>query len=682
MPQLCFRFDEFELDTESCELLRSGHHVKLERIPMQLLVLLLENPGKLVRREAMIEKLWGSNVFVEAEHSINTAVNKLRAILRDDSRNPRFIRTVVGQGYCFIAKVDVLEPVEARAHESSAGVADRQEIFHDLPSMIDNKFLVGSSTEEEPVEAIDDPETIEAEPQLQEAPTVTIKKPLHSKVWMVAGFIGSFAALLIVIAVIYLPHRQDKVTQSQPESGALHSVAVLPFRNLAQTSEQDYLVDGMTDQLTTNLARRTSLRVISQRSAMQYKGVQKPIQEIAKALNVDAIVEGSYLRAGKQVRITAQLLDAHNDQHLWAQTYDESDKDLLTMQDQVTNDITQQVAIALGSAFTRSKLRTVNPRARDAYLRGRYFWDGRTLAAITNAVKYYTVAIREDPDYADAYAALAEAYVLMSVYGGPDPSIPLWKAQYAAERALDLDSSLGEAHTALGAVKTDRDWDWAGAEKEYQRALQLNPDDPTAHHWYSLHLSRLGRTREAETEIQRALTLDPLSFIINTDAAETAYWARNPNEAKTRIEVVLALNPNFAEAHLVKGKILEQLHQYKDAEAEFQTAKGLFGGVASIDTLRAHAMALDGEKAEALKIVQHIESEPLQANVSGVDIGAVYCALQQTDDAMKWLNLAYQRRDKGIDLFGIDPLFDGCRSDPRFNDLLNRLRLPTSKLPI
>jgi TolB-like protein/DNA-binding winged helix-turn-helix (wHTH) protein/Flp pilus assembly protein TadD len=681
MLQLCFRFDEFELDTESCELLRSGHHVKLERIPMQLLVLLLENPGKLVRREAIIEKLWGSNVFVEAEHSINTAVNKLRAILRDDSRNPRFIRTVVGQGYCFIAKVDVLEPVEARAHESSSGAADRQEIFHDLPSMLDNKFLVNSSTEEEPVESIDDPETIENKPDLQDASTVTIKKPSHSKVWMVAGFIGSLAALLIVVAIIYLPRRPEKVTQSQPEAGALHSVAVLPFRNLAQTSEQDYLVDGMTDQLTTNLARRTSLRVISQRSAMQYKGIQKPIQEIARALNVDAIVEGSYLRAGKQVRITAQLLDAHNDQHLWAQTYDESDKDLLAMQDQVTNDIAQQVAIALGSQFTRSKLRTANPRAREAYLRGRYFWNERTLAALTNSVKYYTVAIREDPTYADAYAALAEAYVLVSVYGGPDPSVPLWKAQYAAERALDLDSSLGEAHTALGAVKTDRDWDWAGAEKEYQRALQLNPDDPTAHHWYSLHLSRLGRTREAEIEIQRALALDPLSFIINTDAAETAYWARNPNEARTRVEAVLALNPNFAEAHLVKGKILEQLHQYKDAEAEFQTAKGLFGGGANIDALQAHAMALGGERAEALKAVQRLESEPLQAYVSGVDIGEVYCGLQQTDDAMKWLNLAYQRRDKGIDIVGIDPLFDGCRSDPRFNNLLNQLRLTPSKLP-
>jgi tetratricopeptide (TPR) repeat protein len=408
---------------------------------------------------------------------------------------------------------------------------------------------------------------------------------------------------------------------------------------------------------------------------MQYKGIQKPIQEIARALNVDAIVEGSYFRAGKQVRITAQLLDARNDRYLWAQTYDESDKDLLAMQDQVTNDIVQQVAIALGSGFTRSKLRSVNPRSRDAYLRGRHFWNERTLPALTNSVKYYTAAIREDPDYADAYAALAEAYVLLSIYGGPDPSIPLWKARYAAERALYLDSSLGEAHTALGAVKTDLDWDWSGAEKEYQRALQLNPDDPTAHHWYSLHLSRLGRTREAETEIQRALALDPLSPIISTDAAETAYWARNPNEARARIEMVLAMNPDFAEAHVVKGKILEQLHLYNEAEAEFQTAEGLFGGGTNVEALQAHAMALKGEREEALKAVHDLESQSPNTYVSGVDIGEVYCGLHQTDDAMKWLNRAYQRRDKGIDIVGIDPLFDGCRSDPAFNDLLNRLKL-------
>src|SRR5215470_4166339 len=516
MSQAYFRFDEFELDAEGYELRRSGHHVRLERIPMQLLILLLENPGKLVRRDAIIESIWGSNVFVEAEHSVNTAINKLRAILRDDSRNPRFIRTVVGQGYCFIAEVSVLQVAEKLSEQGVSGSPGAKVALQDSPSAAVNGFPTDPPATREPPVFGNELQSIEAKGIAQELPAIKTEKPLNRKAWVIGGLIGFSVAFVIVAVVIYW-RWSERVTGRISTDDGFHSVAVLPFRNLAQATDQDYMVDGMTDQLTTDLARSTSLRVISQRSAMQYKSVQKPIEEIAKALNVDAIVEGSYLREGKRIRITAQLLDARNDRHLWAQTYDESDKDLLAVQDQVTNDIAQQVAITLRSSFSRSQYRVANPRARQAYLRGRYFWNRRTQDSVTRSVKYFTDAIREDPKYADAYAALAEAYLLLAIYGNSDPSDSLLKAQYAAERALDLDSNLGEAHTALGAVRVERDWDWSGAEKEYQRALQLNPDDPTAHHWYSLHLSRMGKSRDAETEIQRALALDPLSLIINTD---------------------------------------------------------------------------------------------------------------------------------------------------------------------
>jgi TolB-like protein/DNA-binding winged helix-turn-helix (wHTH) protein/Tfp pilus assembly protein PilF len=678
MSQTCFRFGDFELDTESSELRRSGNHVNLERIPMQLLILLLENPGKLVRREAIIERLWGGNVFVEAEHSINTAVNKLRAILRDDSRNPRYIRTVVGQGYCFIAEVTSPQPVQtvpsAILGEPANGHEDR---VRSLPSIEGNGHSSSSPMKEEP--ATDTGRRIEQyeEPHREtpDTPDATIARPFRKKTWFIAGATFVVAVLLIAVVAIYVLRRQKEPRERVEEGSGLHSLAVLPFRNLAQTSDEDYLVDGMTDELTTQLAKSTSLRVISQRSAMQYKGVQKPLGEIAKALNVDAIVEGSYLRADKRVRITAQLLDARNDRHLWAQTYDDSGKDLLFMQDQVTNDIAQQVAIVLGSGFTRSKLSMANPRAREAYLRGRYFWNERTLAALTNSVKYYTEAIREDPNYADAYAALAEAYVLLAIYGDPNPSDILWKAQYAAERALELDSGLGEAHAALGAVKVERDWDWEGATKEYQRALQLNPADATAHHWYSLHLSRMGKPQEAEMEIELAVALDPLSLMINTDAAETAYWARNPQKAMSRIESVLVLNPEFAEAHLAKGKVLEQMHRYPEAIAEFETAKKFFGGALYADAFRAHALALAGEKDDALKVVKQLESVWPSTHLTGADIAIGYCGLGQPNEAMKWLNLAYQRHEQGLGMIAIDPVFDGCRSDPRFKELLSRLKL-------
>ena len=259
------------------------------------------------------------------------------------------------------------------------------------------------------------------------------------------------------------------------QTSGFHSIAVLPFRDLAQNSDQDYLVDGMTDQLISDLAMSTPLHVISHRSVMQYKDVEVPLREIARALSVDAIVEGSYLRQGNEIRITAQLLDAKNDRHLWAQTYRESDRNLLAMQDQVTNDIAREVALAVGSSFTGSKPRSVNEQARNAYLRGRYLWNERTLSGVTKSIEYYTDAIHADRNYAEAYAALSESYVTLATYGGPDPTDALWKAQFAAERALELDSNLSAAHTALAGVKTDRDWDWKGAEEEYRRAIAIEP---------------------------------------------------------------------------------------------------------------------------------------------------------------------------------------------------------------
>jgi TolB-like protein/DNA-binding winged helix-turn-helix (wHTH) protein/Flp pilus assembly protein TadD len=668
VPQAAFRFDEFELDTENCELRRAGRHVSLERIPMQLLILLLENPGRLVRRQVIVERLWGSDVFVESEHSINTAVNKLRIILRDDSRNPRFIRTVVGQGYCFIAKVDALEPVQTSANGIPAAC---------VPGIVDPGVPADGQNGHGPIPpanggpiAPPDDTTL----PLPDSSPAIFSKPFSRRAWMIAGLIITLA----LFVAVYVLHQRKKTFQNPSEAGSFHSIAVLPFRNLAQTSDQDYLVDGITDELTTNLARSASLRVISQRSAMQYKTAQKPVQEIAKDLNVDAIVEGSYLRAGRQVRITAQLLDARSDQHLWAQTYNESDKDLLEMQDQVTSDIAKQVSIALGSEFRRSNLKTANPRAQDAFIRGRYFWNKRTPSAITDSVKYYTEAIREDSGYADAYAALAEAYVLLAVYGNSDPSDNLLKGQFAAERALDLDSSLGEAHVALGAIKVERDWDWEGADREYRLGLKLSPADPTAHHWYSLHLTRMGNPEQAEVEIQRAIALDPLSFMIRTDAAETAYWAGNPHEAMKRVEDVLVLNPDFAEAHLAKGKILEQFHRYPEAIAEYETAQKLFGGASFINGYRAHALAMAGMTEEALKLVQGMESQASQTS-SGANLAMAYCALGRPDGAMKWLNRAYDRHEKGLGMIGIDPLFAGCYSDPHYIDFLVRLRLVPNK---
>jgi TolB-like protein/DNA-binding winged helix-turn-helix (wHTH) protein/Flp pilus assembly protein TadD len=673
MPEPPIRFEEFELDIESCELRRSGRPIKLERIPMELLALLLQNPGKLIRRETIEQKLWGGNGFLETEHGINTAINKLRATLRDDSRDPRFIRTVIGHGYRFIAEVKPAEQIEGPlapeplslplpgvAHVTTDRSAVVQEICDQLAGLPNGAVSKEVSA---PIQA----------PGHQPRPP----KGNHTAAskWFVAGSFASLAAILIVAAAVHLLRTPKSSPRPSEPLPGFHSIAVLPFRDLSQNSDQDYLVDGMTDQLISDLAMSTPLHVISHRSVMQYKGVELPLPEIAKALNVDAIVEGSYLREGREIRITAQLLDAQNDQHLWAQTYRESDMSLLAMQDQVTNDIAREVALAVGSSFIGSKPRSVSEQARKAYLRGRYLWNERTLSGVTKSIEYYTDAIRADRNYAEAYAALSESYVTLSTYGGSNPAEALWKAQFAAERALQLDSNLSAAHTALAGVKTDRDWDWKGAEEEYRHAIARNPSDSTAHHWYGLHLARLGRGQQALPELERALSLDPLSLIIATDVAETYYLLRKPDEAMARINEVLALNPDFAQAHLVKGKILEELHRYHEAEGEFVESSRLFGGGSRLDAVRGHVLALAGEREQSLKIAQELEAASEQHYISGVHIAQIYCALGQTDTAMKWLDRAYKRRDTGINMLGADPLFDGCRADSRFQELLRQIKL-------
>ena len=677
MAQPKFRFEEFELNVDSCELRRSGHPVKVERIPMELLILLLQNPGKLVRREAINERLWGDGVFIETEHGINTAMNKLRATLRDDSREPRFIRTVVGRGYCFIAEVNVMPPIET----TPVGNGPAVPIFRSDPKpafSMGNGHFGASYVSEASTQAPGAVETNHVAPTTVSAPssdetkdTQRLDRGRRSR-WLAA----SLVVLVAVAAAVFLPlkllQRPKRLVQ---QGGGSHSIAVLPFRNLSREPDHSYLVDGMTDQLITDLGKSPSLHVISYASVMQYKGVQSSLRETAQQLNVEMIVEGSYLRSGQKVQVTAQLLDARNDRQVWGKSYEESDSDLLAVQDRVTGDIAHRIALALGTSLANTTGQTANAQARDAYLRGRYLWNQRTVRGLTESIRYYTEALRSDPNYAEAYAGLAESYVLLSVYGDAHPSDSLLKAQSAAEHALQLDGKLGQAHTALAAVKTDRDWDWSGAGREYRRALQLNPGDPTAHHWYGLHLSRLGRWQEAETEIQRALALDPLSLIVNTDAAEMAYWSRRPDLAMSRVDAVLTLNPGFAQAHLVRGKVLEQLHRYGEAEDEFTEAGKLFGEPANLLSMRAHALALAGENEKSLKIARELETVSAQKYVSGVHIAQVYCALRRTDEAMRWLDRAYQQHDTGINMLKVEPLFDGCRGDLRFQHLISELHL-------
>ena len=462
-----FRFEEFDLDLERYELRRSGQAVKLERIPMELLILLLQNNGKLVRRDAINRRLWGENAYQDTDHSVNTAVNKLRYILRDDPRDPRFIQTVVGQGYRFIAEV------AADPFSGGCGSPVRAEAANRFQRRGVHPAGTGGNSRRASALAREGRTCGEYRASRSKRRNVPSQPAgrLFLSYWRSLSPCWSQPPSCTCTARVL--HTSQKT-----RSGGFHSIAVLPFVNLAQNSDQDYIVDGMTDQLITDLAGSTPLRVISRRSVMQYKGVQVPMREIAETLDVDAVLEGSFLHNGTQVRITADLIDARNDRHLWAQVYEESGNDLLNIQESVTNDIVREVALALGSGVSTSQVRPVNVEARDSYLRGRFLWNKRTPASLEKSVVYYQNAINADPNYAEAYAALGIAYVVLTGYGS-DPSSSLAKAQLAAEAALRLGGgeaeAEAEAHTVLGAVKTERDRDWPGAEVEYRRALAVGP---------------------------------------------------------------------------------------------------------------------------------------------------------------------------------------------------------------
>ena len=684
MPSTLVRFGEFELDPAKYELLREGQPVKLERLPMELLILLVESRGTLVTREVIIEHLWGKDVYRETERGINTAINKLRSVLCDDPRQPRYLQTIIGKGYRFIAEVQIdtseepaLLPPPPVAISTAVKLDSNsaQLLVGSEPSILDMGQLDAPFAEPPTTDRIErpmPPGTAEVTPlPLPAQQTVAASEAQNSnrRKFQLALLTVVAVALGLTLGYFLVGRGARRV----PEK--VQSIAVLPLLNLSQDSEQDYLVDGMTDQLITDLARASPLRVISRTSTMQYKGTRKSLPEIAEELNVDAIVEGSVLPSQNNVRITAQLLDARKDRHLWAQSYERSSQDLLAMQDEVARDIVHEIVETLHPASYGTHEQRVNPEAYDQYLHGRFLWNRRTLGDLEKSIDYYRQAIQLAPDFAPAYVALGNAYAVISIRGGPPPSVSYPRAREAAEKALQLDASLAEAHALLAEVKVNYDHDWDGGEKEFRQAVELNPNYATAHQWYAEYLASMKRLQEAQAEIDKAAMLDPLSLIINATRGETRYLARDPNSA---IKVCLhaeELYPNFAEIYLCLGKAYEQQKQFSEADSSFKRAADLSVGNPGPLLMQAHAYALSGRKDLATVAIDRSFSSK-HGYISNSDVAAVYCAMGQPSQATTWLEKANVNREEGLNRLAVEPLFDGCRQDPRFQALIRQLGLP------
>jgi tetratricopeptide (TPR) repeat protein len=433
--------------------------------------------------------------------------------------------------------------------------------------------------------------------------------------------------------------------------------------------------------LITDLAKIPRLKVISRTSIMQYKNSHKKLPQIARELGVDGIIEGAVLRSGDRVRITAQLVRAATDQHIWAESYERDERDLVALQDEVSRSIALQIQkeIAPPAAQRPATSSAVNPQARENYLKGRYFWNLRTEAGYLKAIDYFQVAMTEDPQYAQAYAGSSDAYALLG--STPNAKIPretaMPKAKEMALAALKLDDSLADAHTSLAFAKMQYEWNFSEAEKEFKRAIDLDPNYSTAHHWYAYDLVAMGRMDDAVAEVKLARQTDPLSAIINTDVAEILYFARRYDEAQLQARATLEMDPNFAHAHRVLERIYDEKHMFPEAIAEGQRSVALSG----VDTWMlldlANTYALAGKKTE----MQDCLRKAAKGSPGGVlpDVfgtAEMYVALGQVDRALKVMESAYRRREGGLILLNADPRLDSLKSDPRYQQLLQRIGLP------
>ena len=639
MPPVRLKLREYELDLRTRELLHNGRRRLLQEQPYRVLRMLLERPGELVTREELQQGLWPADSVVDFEHGLNKAIGKLRDALGEHGQPSQLIETLPRQGYRFVGPV---EPVFESGGKGTAASPSQEA----LPAL--------SSSPE----------------QMSAAAAVPIRTPAPSSSgWLIAAGCLGLALLVGAAAVLNVGGLRDAIFPRP----SIRSVAVLPLKNLSGTPDQDYLAQGFTDELTTNLARFSTLRVVSSTSASRYHDPPGGLAQVARDLNVDAVVEGSVVRSGKRVRITAQLIDARTDTHLWAQSYEREFGEVLEIQDTIARDIASQLRATLTAAADKAQRRhsPIDPDAYDALLRGRNEQGKQRGSALLSSVRYFEKAIDLEPRYAAAFAGLADSYSLLANYGVLTPSVAFPRAEAAARKALELDPDSAEAHTALAYVKHHYEWDWAGAEAEYRRSFEINPQSPTTHLRYSEYLSNMGRHEEAIGEIRRAQSLAPLSLVIGSSVGRYLYYARRYDEAVAELQQLLALDPERAYARIHLAMAYEEKGDCARALAEMSRANMQFGGGPGPGL--AHVYARCGKRDEARRMLASLESPPANGVYDWVWIAAVHAALGEPNEAFVWLERAYQERDFFLPFIRVVPYMDPLRGDPRFQAILKKM---------
>lgn len=622
-PSPRLRVGEFEVDLRCGELRRNGDKVKLQELPFQILAALIERPGEVVTREEIRQKLWPTDTFLDFEHSINTAVKKLREALGDDADNPRFIETLPRYGYRLIAAVKVVE-------------------------------------------------TNGTHPEL-ELPPAPPPRRQRTGVWLgLASLVVAVVALTCMFAFDWGRARSRLVAGA----GTHHigSIAVLPLRNLSNDPQQEYFSDGMTDELITALAKLKSLKVISHTSVERYKQGNRTLPDIARELGVDAVVEGTVTRSGNRVRITAQLIDALSDQHLWAESYERDLKDVLSLQDEVAGQIAAQVGITAGGGPPpqAASTRQVDPEAHEAYLKGNFYWSRSNCDGSLKGLSYYRQAVAKDPAFAAAYVGLAQAYFTLGDWNCSPYEEAFSASKAAALRALELDPTLGSAHTWLATIAFFREWNWDNAEREYRQAIQLSPNYAPAHLLYAVFLVSMARQDEGLAEMKKALELDPTAEFTNMVSVHILYLARQYDKAIEQANNAIQLYPDSWATYIWLGIVYERKGMYQQAIETYLKSDSLHG--AKPEELKASRSAY--EKSGIRGYWRHVRDTVSGNNASKTcSMGSIYARVGETKQIIDHLNQAFQKHCPSIRTLKVDPFYDDLRGDPRFQDLLVRLQL-------
>jgi TolB-like protein/DNA-binding winged helix-turn-helix (wHTH) protein/lipoprotein NlpI len=615
--------EDFELDLFARRLRRGSHRLKIERIPLEILSLLVERPGEIITRDEIVTKVWGKGAFLDTDNSVRGAIRKIRLVLKDDPEQPRFIQTVTGQGYRFIAPL-ISSPAENRA---------------DVASEVEEK---------------------------EQKAAVRVQGDQGFRM-LRAGLWFALAAAL-VMAIIYIAAKSRPADASALK---IKSLAVLPFANLSGDPGQDYFSDGVTDELITMLAKNPGLRIISRTSVMRYQKVKRPLPEIARELGVDGILEGSAGRFGTRVHINVQLIFAPTDTHIWAESYDRDSSDVVSLQSELAQTIARQVGLS-ASASPRSK--RMNPEAHDAYLMGRYYWFAGNF---DKSLEQFQKAVALQPDYAAAWSGIADSYIASAVGGDSPTAEAVENGEPAAQKALALDESAAEAHVTMAAVNYFLHWDLANADRESRRAIEINPRFAEAHNVRSLVLLTLRRPDEALQQEREVMELDP--FAQPEALARVLIHARKFDAAIAEARLRNNAQSDNAQLHdMLKSAYMHKGGMAKEAAEEWEAELQLYGDKQG--ALAVHqAFVRGGLKAVHEWQLSEFTKRARTGYVAKLDLAAIYAHLRRKEEALHYLELAYQEHEALMVTVQNMPSFDFLHSEPRYQAIVKKMGLPAEQ---